>query len=107
MADGKVISRVLIGLLINGVTATSFGNVGEPLAAAKAREQLYASRYRAEQPIFDTNPKGIVMRECWAAPPEMWTPAVAMALGRGGWEAGRGGAEGATERRRRAGLRLA
>jgi hypothetical protein len=56
--------------------------LGEPVAKAKARSGDYAKRYGAVEPIFEADPKGLIIMECWQAPPEMLTYKQAVALGK-------------------------
>ena len=49
---------------------------------ARWREADYKRRSGAVAPVFETDAKGLVIMECWAAPPEMWTSAQAIALGK-------------------------
>lgn len=57
-------------------------SVGDSLQAAKARGGDFAKRYGAVDPIVKGDAKGIVVMECWAAPPEMWPKATAIAFGK-------------------------
>lgn len=71
---------VLAALLI-GLPCTLWADLGEPLAAAKLRGPRYKAAYGAVAPIFQVDAKGIVVMECWAAPPEMWSKAQALGFG--------------------------
>jgi hypothetical protein len=76
----RVFALVLAAMAFvpNGLSA----NLLEPLQSAKARATGYSKRYKAVDPIFRTDAKGMVVMECWAAPPEMWPQATAIAFGR-------------------------
>lgn len=72
-------ARVLVtGCIIGSVATAVHGNLGDQLSTAKSRAQLYQQRYGAVDPIFRTDDKGIVVMECWAAPPEMWVKEVVL-----------------------------
>ncbi len=67
-------------IVFSCAAAPCIANVGEPLAAAKSRAAAYERKYGGVQPMFQTDAKGVVVQECWAAPPEMWSQGAAMAL---------------------------
>jgi hypothetical protein len=56
----------------------AIANLGEKLSTAKARTSYYKKSFGAVDPIFQANKNGVVIMECWAASPEMWTKAKAM-----------------------------
>jgi hypothetical protein len=71
----------VLAVLLLGLPCAVSANLGEPLAAAKLRGPRYKAAYGAVVPIFQVDAKGVVVMECWAAPPEMWSKAQAMSLG--------------------------
>jgi hypothetical protein len=56
--------------------------LGEKKKAAEARAKQWAKKFRASEPYFKTNDKGIVIQECWAGPPESWSEGKALKFGR-------------------------
>ena len=73
---------LLVGLLAAvGSSANISATLGERVAAAKARANDYKTKFGAVDPVFQTDASGRIIMECWAAPPEMWSKARAMALG--------------------------
>ena len=67
---------VFVGLMCYAVSVTA--NLGETMSAAKGRSASYAQRYGAVEPIFNVDSKGMVIMECWAAPPQMWSRDLAL-----------------------------
>jgi hypothetical protein len=73
-------AAVMLACLVTAPGLVVSANVGEPLAQAKIHSSDYGKRYGAVAPIFKTDAAGRISLECWAAPPEQWTKAQALAL---------------------------
>ena len=74
-------TRLLAAVMILAATPPCFANLGDTIPAAKRRGPTYQQRYAGVDPILDADAKGLVVQECWAAPPQMWPMDVAMRFG--------------------------
>jgi hypothetical protein len=68
----KNLFSVLLAALFLCTTVTASARLGEKEAAAKKREKRLLKKYGADDPYYKTNAKGIIVQECWQAPPEGW-----------------------------------
>lgn len=77
--------KVMCLLLSAGFLFTSSlasARLGEKEKAAAARAKQWEKKFRAAEPYFKTNAKGIVIQECWAGPEESWSEGKALEFGR-------------------------
>ena len=72
---------LVLGCTIGAMVMSVHANLSYQVSTAKSRARLYGQRYGAVDPIFRIDDKGIVVMECWAAPPEMWLKEVVQKFG--------------------------
>lgn len=76
----QLIVFIIIPIVL--LSTSLFANLGDTLPEAKARQGKYAKLYGAINPLYETDKNGIVIFECWAAPPEMWSRSKALEFGK-------------------------
>ena len=84
----RIIVRPTAGICLLAVTAfggsalpnTAIADIGITREQAEARVTIHTANHRGRYPLFETNENGIVVWECWEAPPEGWTKPQAMSL---------------------------
>lgn len=78
----KNLLSVLLAALFLCAAVSASARLGEKEAVAKKREKHLLKKYGAIDAYYRTNPKGIIVQECWQAPAEGWGPDKALKFAR-------------------------
>ena len=68
----KNLLSVLLAALFLCMCATASARLGEKQAVAEKKEKRLEKKYGASDPYYRTDPKDMIVQECWQAPAEGW-----------------------------------
>ena len=68
----KNLLSVLLAALFLCASVTATARLGEKEAVAKKKERRFEKKYGATDPYYKTDSKGMIVQECWQAPPDGW-----------------------------------
>lgn len=67
-------------IVSSAASVGAIADIGVSLEQTKSRSEMHAANHGGRHPLFETNKRGIVVRECWEAPRGGWTKPEAMSL---------------------------